>query len=137
MLAVGLLAAFHEAAVGDEVLDGREALDVVDLVQKHEAQDLADPRHGAEAGEGVDIVHLGGAGEVQLEVGEEPIIVVEQGHVVSVLLGIEPHPAPPFHPRRGGVFGHHHLTPHGWQGGAWMRIITLHRTGARDARPGP
>ena len=49
----------------------------MDLVEEHEAEDLPDPRHGAEAGESMDIVHLGGAGEIQLEVGEEPVIVVE------------------------------------------------------------
>src|SRR5262249_11259464 len=48
--------------------------------------------------------------------------------VASVLLGIEPHPAPPFHPRRGCCAWSPSPYPHEWQGGAWMRIITLDRT---------
>jgi hypothetical protein len=80
-VSVGLLGTLHEPAVGDDVLDAREAGDVLDLIEEHQRQDLADPGHGAQAGEGVDVVDLGGAGEVQVEVGQEPVIVVEQREV--------------------------------------------------------
>ena len=50
--------------------------------------------------------------------------------VVSVLFGIEPHPAPPSHPRCGVLCLAAITLPHGWQGGAWMRINRLERTGS-------
>jgi hypothetical protein len=42
-LAGGFLGTLDEPAVGDELLDPWEAVDIVDLLQQHERQDLADP----------------------------------------------------------------------------------------------
>lgn len=44
-------------------------MEVLDLVQQPQRQDLADSRHRAQPVEGVDVVYLGAAGEMQLEVG--------------------------------------------------------------------
>ena len=81
VLAVGLLGAFHQPAVGHELLHPREAVDIVDLVEEHQGQDLADPRHRAQPVIGVDVMHLGGLSQVQLQLPEQPIVVVDQCQV--------------------------------------------------------
>jgi hypothetical protein len=81
VLAIGLFRAFHQPTVRHEVLHPREAVDVMDLVEEHQRQDLADPRHRAQPIEGVYIVHLGGFAQVQLELTEESIVLVDQGQV--------------------------------------------------------
>ena len=77
----GRLGALHQLGRGGEVLDGGEAIDVVDLVEDHQSQDLADARHRAQAGEGVDVMDLGGLGDVELDLIEEPIVVIDQRQV--------------------------------------------------------
>src|SRR3990172_1719307 len=81
LLARRLVSALDEPRVGGELLDAIEAMDVVDLVEDRERQDLADTGDGAEAMEGVGIVTLGGADDVELERGDEPVVVVEQGEI--------------------------------------------------------
>ena len=74
----GLLRALDEAGVGGEILDPGEAADVVDLVEEGEGEDLADAGEGAEAVEGVGVVPLDGADEVELEVADEAVVVGDQ-----------------------------------------------------------
>ena len=52
-LSVGLLAAFDEAGIGGEVLDGGKAGDVTDLVEEGEAKDEGNTLVGAEVGQPV------------------------------------------------------------------------------------
>ena len=57
--------------------------------------------------------------------------------VVSVRRGVEPHPVSSFPPGGRGVCLAAFTVPRPVAGGgAWMRVITLQRTGARDARSG-
>ena len=81
LLAGGLLRALDQAGVGGEVLDGGEALDVVDLVEDCQGEDLADAREGAEPVEGGGVVLTRVAGDVQLEVSDDPIVGVDEGEV--------------------------------------------------------
>jgi len=64
-----------ESAVGEEVLYPREASDVLDLVENHERQDLADAGHRAQAVKGLGIVLLGAADEVQLELADGLVVM--------------------------------------------------------------
>ena len=64
-LAGGFPGALDQAAVGGELLHAVEASDVVDLVEDRESEDLADAGDGAEPMEGVGVVLLGGAGDVE------------------------------------------------------------------------
>ena len=48
LFSVGLLGAFDEPAVGDEILNGGEAMDVFDLIEDDKAQDPADAGNGLE-----------------------------------------------------------------------------------------
>jgi len=66
-LSGGLLGAPDQAAVGGEVLDGGEAVDVVNFIEKRQGQDLADAGDGAQAVEGVGVVALGRADDVELQ----------------------------------------------------------------------
>ena len=67
LLARGAVIALDQAAVGKKVLNSGESADVVDLVEDRERQNLADPRDRAEAMEGVWIVSLGLADQMELE----------------------------------------------------------------------
>ena len=54
----GFLGACDQAAIGHEILDPGEAGDVMDLLQQHETQDLANPRDGLEHVQGVGVMLL-------------------------------------------------------------------------------
>ena len=57
--AVGLLGTCNESAVGYEVLDGWEAMDVFDLIEDDQPQDFADAGDGFEQGIGHRVVVVG------------------------------------------------------------------------------
>jgi hypothetical protein len=85
----GYLSALDQAGVGSEVLDGREAADVVDLVEDDEGEDLPDAGDGAQAIEGIGVVLPGGAedGEFQLVEGMtehegNPLLLTQVGEPV-------------------------------------------------------
>src|SRR5438552_9231352 len=61
LLASRLVGATHQAGVAEEVADLGKPADVVNLVEQHQGQDLADAGDGAQPVEGVDVVQLGGA----------------------------------------------------------------------------
>ena len=42
----GLLASFDQATIRDKILDPGEALNVMDFVEQHETENLADTGHG-------------------------------------------------------------------------------------------
>ncbi len=76
-----LLDALDQATVGDEVLDPGKTGDVVNLVEEHQRQDLGDAGDRAEPVEGVDVVRLGGARELEFKVREQGVIVVDEREV--------------------------------------------------------
>jgi hypothetical protein len=80
-LAGGFVRTLDEPAVGDELLDPWEAMDIVDLLQQHKSQDLADPWDGTHAVEGLRILRLGGMDEIQLQGREQAIVGVDQREV--------------------------------------------------------
>jgi hypothetical protein len=51
--------ALDESGVGGELLNAREATDVMDLVEQCHAEDAADARHREQESEGVGILHSG------------------------------------------------------------------------------
>jgi hypothetical protein len=53
----------------------------MDLIQQHEAEDFADPRHRLEQVEGLRIMRLGRFDDVSLQVAEERVIVADQREV--------------------------------------------------------
>jgi hypothetical protein len=78
-----------ETAVGDEILYPGEALDVMDFIEQHQTQDLADPRHRAQQVQRVRIMLLGRFEHGQFHVTEEVVVVANQGeiHVDALLHG--------------------------------------------------
>ena len=74
LLAVGLVGALDEAAVGGELLDAGEAGDVVDFVENGQGENLSDPADREEAEVGVGVVDLGGPDEGEFEIGDEPVV---------------------------------------------------------------
>ena len=63
--------ALDQTAVGDKILYPWEALDIVNLIEEHQAQDLADPWDGAQQGERVGVVRLGRFEDRQLDVAQQ------------------------------------------------------------------
>jgi hypothetical protein len=72
-LACGFFGALDQTAGGDKILDPREALDIVNLIEEHQAQELADARNGAQQVERVAVVLLGRCEDRQLDVAQQLI----------------------------------------------------------------
>src|SRR4030042_930084 len=70
--------ALHQPAVGRELLDAREALDIVDLVQDREGQDLPDARDGPEQLEAVRIVATRSTHDRQLQLADDRLVVLDE-----------------------------------------------------------
>src|SRR3972149_5757490 len=72
--AVGFFDALNQTAVGDEILDLREAFDGIDLVEEDQAEDSADPRDGLKQGIRSQIVFFSTGNDIAFELGQEAII---------------------------------------------------------------
>ena len=68
------LGTLHETTIRSALLPSREALDVMDFVEPHEAENLANAGDGAQQLYGSGVLVLGGSDEGELEV-TEPLIV--------------------------------------------------------------
>src|SRR5262245_2404290 len=77
----GLFGALDQPGIGDKVLDCGEAFDIVDLVEDDQSQDLADAVHRAQPVEYVDVVYLGRLSDVELDLGEQLIVVIDEREV--------------------------------------------------------
>ena len=64
----------HQAARGEESLSPGEAVDIMDVIEPHEAEKLADARHGWQQREGVGVVVPGGLEEAEFDVAKERIV---------------------------------------------------------------
>ena len=67
--AVGFLDALDQTAVGDKVLDLREAADGFDLVEEDQGEDSADPGNGLKQGIGSEVVFFGTSNDIPFELG--------------------------------------------------------------------
>ena len=76
-LSSGFLGAFDKPAVGDEILDTREAFDVVNLVENDECQNFPDTRNRAESMECLRVVLFCGTDNIEFQVGEQGVVVPE------------------------------------------------------------
>ena len=74
----GFFGAFDEPAVGDEILDAREAVDVVDLVEDDEGEDLPDAVDGLKEIKDVGVVFLGRSDDEEFEIREQGIVVIDK-----------------------------------------------------------
>src|SRR5262249_18102985 len=77
----GLTAALHQTAIGDKLLNPREATDVMNLVKNRQGQDLTDARNRTQQVEGVVILLFGLAGDEEFELVEQAVIEVDQRQV--------------------------------------------------------
>ena len=66
--ACGFLRTFDQTAIGDKILDPREALDIMNFREQDQAEDLANPGDGLQAVEGLGIVLFGCFHDRQLQV---------------------------------------------------------------------
>jgi len=80
-LSGGGFLAFDEAGIGGEALDGLEATDVVDLIEKGEGEDLSDAGDGVQTKERLRIVDPGLPDDGLFEVTDEFIVGVAEGEI--------------------------------------------------------
>jgi hypothetical protein len=74
-LARRFLRTLDQAAIGDEILDAGEPLDIMDFIEKDETENFAEPGHGLEQIQGIGVVLLGGFDDVSRQIVEQRIIV--------------------------------------------------------------
>jgi hypothetical protein len=77
-LAGGRLGAGDQPGGGGEVLDAREAADVVDLGADRQGEDLADAGEGPEPEEAVRVMRRPRADDVELQLPDEPVVDFDQ-----------------------------------------------------------
>src|SRR5262249_15896416 len=70
-----------QAGVAEEVADVGKAADVVDLVEQHQGEDLADAGQRLQAVVALHVVDLGSARQVQLDIAEQLVVAVDQGEI--------------------------------------------------------
>jgi hypothetical protein len=63
-LARRFFGALDQPAIGDELLDPWETVDVMNLIAQHQTEDLANPWHRAQPVEGVGVMLFGGVDNV-------------------------------------------------------------------------
>jgi hypothetical protein len=79
--APGFLAALDQTAIGGEVLHAGKALDAVDVVEQHEAKNLADTGDGVEQIQGMGIVRLGRLDHREFSIAEQFIIIGDERQI--------------------------------------------------------
>ena len=77
-LASGLLGTANQTGIGQKLSTGRETLDVLDLVEQHESEDLADAAYRAEQMIHLCIMALGLLHQLPLQLGQLLVIVVDE-----------------------------------------------------------
>jgi hypothetical protein len=70
-----------ETTVGGKILHTREALDIMNLVEQHEAEDLADAGHRLQQIQGLGVMMLGGFHDGQFKVTQQLIVVGDKGEI--------------------------------------------------------
>ena len=70
-----------EATVGGKILHPREALNIMDFVEQHEAEDLADTRDRLQQIQGVGVMVLGRFDEAEFDIAQQIIIGVDEGEI--------------------------------------------------------
>jgi hypothetical protein len=76
-----ILGTFNEPTVGDDFLHPRDTAAIMDCIQQHEGQDLADPRERAQAVERLCLMRLGRRDKSQLQGGAQAVVRVDQREV--------------------------------------------------------
>ena len=63
-----------QAALGDKILDSGEAVDILDVVEQHEAKNLANAGHGLQQIEGVRVMVFGRVDDGTFDVAKQCVI---------------------------------------------------------------
>jgi hypothetical protein len=77
----GFLGPFDQTALGGKILYPGEAVDIMDFVAQHEAEDVADAGHGLQQIQGVGVMMFGGVDEGAFDVAKQ-LIVVGDAHEI-------------------------------------------------------
>jgi hypothetical protein len=72
------LGTLHETTIRSELLHPREALDVMDFVEPHEAENLANAGDCAQQISGIGVMVLGGSDDGELEVTEQLSVAADE-----------------------------------------------------------
>jgi hypothetical protein len=77
----GFPGTFDQAAIGDKILHPGEPVNIVDFIEQHEAENLADARHGVEQIQGVGIMVLSGFDDGEFDVAQQRIVVRDEHQI--------------------------------------------------------
>ena len=76
--AVGFLRALDQTTIGGKLLHPREAVEIMDFIEQHEAENLTDTRHGLQQIQGVGVMVLGGFDNGELDVVQQLIVIADE-----------------------------------------------------------
>ena len=74
----GLLGAFDQSGLGEEVADLLEARDIMDFIEHHQGKDFADAWHGVQQVQGTGVMGFGAAHDAGLELGELLVVDIDK-----------------------------------------------------------
>ena len=77
----GFLGTLHEATIRGKILYPWEARNIMDFIEQHEAEDLADARHRLQQIQGVGVMVLGGFDDAEFDVTQQRIVVGDEGEI--------------------------------------------------------
>lgn len=75
------LGALAQAAIGGEILHPREAVDLMDFVQPHEAKDLADAGHGVQPIQGMGVMVFGSFEDGEFAIAQQLIVIGDERQI--------------------------------------------------------
>jgi hypothetical protein len=79
--APGLLSAFDQAAIRDEILHARKTAEVLPLVEQDQRQNLPAARHRLQAGKGRHLVRLGRARNIEFPRAQQLVVGSNEGDI--------------------------------------------------------
>jgi hypothetical protein len=71
----GCLGTLHQATIRDKILHAWEAVYVMDVIEQHEAEALADTGHSLPQIQGSGVMVFGGLEDGQLQIGQQLVVV--------------------------------------------------------------
>ena len=79
--ASGFLGTFDQTARGDDILSPGEALEIMDFIEPHKAEHLADTRDGLQQIHGVGIMVLGGVDDGEFDIPKSLLVVGDERQI--------------------------------------------------------
>jgi hypothetical protein len=79
----GFLGTLHQPTIRSEILHSREAVDLMDLIEPHEAEALADAGHRLQQTRGIGIMVLSSVNEGEFHVAKQFIVRPDERKILT------------------------------------------------------